>query len=290
MLPSEITEIESLTRWLAPGTTVGVTQSEGVALDVVVTAALSIQSAGFRARPTVSARELRSERELRDALTRLRLADVDEICLVAGRAVNPLGPYANSLEILDSGILQDHDTLSIAVAGHPEGSKHAEQADLWDALRRKQHYGFRTGSAVKVISQFALNPRALELWERNLRQHAITLRIAAGIPGPGSTPRAVHYAMQCGIPLPLGGFGEVRDWPALASGSAITPAQVLTAVVRYCANTPDTRVDGVHVYTFGQALATARWLHDIASGDFEMAAGDWQFTPRCDADAVGSGE
>ena len=49
-------------------------------------------------------------------------AGVDEVLIIGGGVDQPVGAFDNSLQVLETGLLQKHGIRRVGVAGHPEGS------------------------------------------------------------------------------------------------------------------------------------------------------------------------
>ena len=49
-------------------------------------------------------------------------ASVDEVLIIGGGVDNPVGDFDSSMQILETGLIQDHGIGKIGVSGHPEGS------------------------------------------------------------------------------------------------------------------------------------------------------------------------
>jgi methylenetetrahydrofolate reductase (NADPH) len=115
---------------LPRGATVYVAHTPKAAFEDVIRVAVKVASAGMRASPHLVARRLPSEAALREGLRRLRDSGVDQALLVAGDCNAPLGPYANSLDVIASGALVGAGLRRLGVAGHPEGLKAADSGQL----------------------------------------------------------------------------------------------------------------------------------------------------------------
>lgn len=261
--------IEALAMRLPPGTTVYVAHPPRSTLEDVVRVALKVEAAGLRASPHLVARRIVSARVLRDAAGELAEAGVDRALVVAGDADRAQPVFASALDLLESGILAGAGLRRIGIAGHPEGHPVIGPAVLWAALRAKQAFAARTGIRMHIVTQFGFDPAAIGTWVRHLGEHGISLPVFTGIAGPVPLPKLIGYAMQCGVRASL--RGALQNMPAMrnVSGLTVTPEEMIVRLVIDQAAGPSPIV-GPHFYSFGGAMATARWLRAVADGAFEL--------------------
>ena len=108
-----------------------------------------------------------------------------EHTLVAGDLTPPAGEYSSTLDVIDSGVLDRAGLKAVGVAGHPEGNPNIPADVAWEALRRKQAWGERTGIALHVATQFGFDTAALAAFDAGLTARGITLPVHVGVAGPG---------------------------------------------------------------------------------------------------------
>jgi methylenetetrahydrofolate reductase (NADPH) len=264
--PHDEPRLAALPNYLAGGARVYVAHPPSAALADVVRVAGKLQVLGFRAVPHIAARRIAGTAQLRTALAELRAAGVDEILLIAGDRSLPAGDFSSTLQILASGALIEAGFRTLGVAGHPEGHKQIGPTSLWAALREKQEYAERTGSAMHIVTQFGFNPATVLSWEQHLIEHGITLPVHVGIAGPTPLPQLIRYAMMCGIGASL--TAVVRNLSAMGNlpHLAVNPDEVLLQLVRGRARGGVTRIVQPHFFAFGGTLATARWMQAVMAG------------------------
>ncbi len=105
----------------------------------------------------------------------------------------------STLDIIDSGLLQNSSLKRIGVAGHPEGHKQVADDVLLAALRHKQAFAARTGLTLHIATQFTFDADAIIAWDERLTKEGITLPAHPGIAGPTPLPKLIKYAMACGV-------------------------------------------------------------------------------------------
>jgi methylenetetrahydrofolate reductase (NADPH) len=265
--PLDAKRLPDLVSWLPAGTSVYVAHTSASTVGDVVGAALAVRYAGFTATPHIVARRIPNALALRTALTKLRAGGVEQILLVAGDAAQPNGEFGSTLDILESGILEQSGMMRIGVAAHPEGHKAVGPTLLWDALQAKQAFADFNGIRMHVVSQFSFNSSAIETWLRELGRYGIHLPVHVGIAGPAPLSKLIRYAMQCGIGLSL--RTVLRNLSAVGTVAelAISPDQHL---LRLLATPLAAQIVAPHFFAFGGCVETAHWIHQIAAGTFEI--------------------
>ncbi len=264
--------LPELASTLPPGSTVYVAHTPKARFEDVIRVALQVQTLGLRASPHLVARRLPGERAVRDGLRMLCDAGVEQALLLAGDRDAPLGPYADSLDLLASGVLSGSGLRRLGVAGHPEGHSHASAERLWEALRFKQVFGARSGIDVHVVTQFGFNPRGIHEWAGQFDTHGIALPVHAGIAGPSSLTRLLRFAMQCGVAASLQSAARNMKAVTQVARHASTPEEMVKTLVELGAGGEGAPIVQPHFFTIGGAVATARWLHSVSHDSFGTRA------------------
>ncbi|OLD20583.1 MAG: hypothetical protein AUI91_06590 [Acidobacteria bacterium 13_1_40CM_3_56_11] len=223
--------------------------------------------------PHVAARRIENFAALDDFLARLSgEAGVSQVLIVAGDAAKPSGVLGSALEILESGVLEKHGIRTVGVAGHPEGHPDIGEAVLRDALRRKNLYAQKTRTSVYIVTQFTFSAGPVIAWEVSHAGDIGLLPITVGLPGLATARTLLKYAVECGIGASLKAFSKRYD--SLTKLLTIArPDETIVDLARYKEQTPQSRIAGVHFFTFGGFERTAAWANQIASGNFEVTEG-----------------
>jgi methylenetetrahydrofolate reductase (NADPH) len=277
MTPGDEALVPELAAELSPLTVVCVAHPPRATVEDVVRTSLRVQAGGLAACPHLVARRIEGPHALQAACERLGGAGVARALVVAGDDATPAGPYASSLDVLKTGLLTRHGITRIGVAGHPEGHRAIGQTVLWRALHDKQVLARRAGIDLFVVTQFGFDPAAIVGWEQCLPEHGISLPVRVGMAGPASLSQLITYAMQCGVGASI--RGALRSMNAMrnVAGLATSPDQMLARIAQYTRG-GKTQIAGVHFYSFGGALATARWLRAVVAGRFELGPEGEAFT------------
>lgn len=221
-------------------------------------------AAGTRPVPHLVARAARSRDELGEWLAALVEAGVDAVMLVAGDGAAPAGPYADTLAVLDDGLLAEHGVRRLGVTAYPEGHPLAGPADLAEALRRKTEYARATGSELWLVTQFAFSPDPVLAWLARTREAGCALPVRIGVPGPVALRTLVGYAVRCGV---AASARAVMRTPGVARlAGRWSPDPIARALASHLA-ADETAPAGetapavaLHVFTFGGLAASAEWL------------------------------
>ncbi len=262
--------LPTLAATLPAKTAVYVAHTPKATLADVVSTAVKLQQLGLRASPHIVARRVDSEDSLKTALKRISDAGIEQALLVAGDLPKPLGPYMSTLDIIDSGLLQNSSLKRLGVAGHPEGHKQVADDVLLAALRHKQAFAARTGLKLHIATQFTFDADAIIAWDERLTREGITLPAHPGIAGPTPLPKLIKYAMACGVGASLNSVMKNMGAMAKLARLATTPDEMLTGLVRGGAARGSSRIVQPHFYAFGGVAATARWIRAVIDGKFTL--------------------
>src|SRR5690606_4337621 len=138
MTAKETEGLREAAPFIRPGTQIAVTFLPGEEIEQRVEAAVLVRELGFEPIVHLSARRIGSEEildnYLRDITPR---AGVKRVFIIAGDPPEPEGPYSDSLQIIETGLLEKHGIEIVGVGGHPEGHPNNTPEQLWDWMERK---------------------------------------------------------------------------------------------------------------------------------------------------------
>ncbi len=276
--PHDEKVLDEMARILPAGFPVYVANTPKTSPDDVVRVALRIQELGLTASPHVIARRVVDAQRLRDRLRVLAAGGVQQVLLVAGDVAIPNPAFSSTLELLESGVVQDAGIRRVGVAGHPEGHPVVPDEVLWQALERKQALARAQGLTMHIATQFGFDARALAAFEQGLSSRGISLPIHAGVAGPTPFTKLLKYAAHCGVGASLravtGNALSLGRLPHLVTKSD----EMLIGVYRAKQVNPDSRIFAPHFFAFGGVLETARWLRAVVDGSFELNSAERGFS------------
>ncbi len=220
---------------------------------------------GFDPVPHIAARGVESREQLRDWLAELQDIGVDALMLIAGDRGAPAGPFADTLAIFESGMLESHGFHRIGVAGHPEGHPAADAVALDHALRIKLEYARANATDMWLVSQFAFGSAQVIAWLERLRSNGLEVPVRVGVPGPASLKTLFAYAAYCGVEASA---RVIARRPGAARLLARwTPDGLVQDLGYYRLNHPGSLLAGIHLFSFGGLAQTAHWLAGLGPAD-----------------------
>jgi methylenetetrahydrofolate reductase (NADPH) len=261
--PRETTKLPPLSEILDPGTAVYLTFLPNVPWNETVNAVRWIADAGMRPVPHIAARGVPDRDALRGMLTDLAAVGVEELLLIAG-GMAPVGDYHETVQILDSGCLEEAGIRRVGVAGHPEG--HPDVADdlLTWALAAKNRIARDRGLDMYLVTQFTFAAAPIVAWERRLRTMGNTLPIHVGLPGLTSPARLLKFGLSCGVGPSLKVLRKQAGGVLkLATTPVYRPEDTLLDLAAAIAADPRSLLSTAHFFPFGALTATAEWAYDL---------------------------
>ena len=283
--PGAAAKIADYRAHLAPGTTVYVTFLPGADFAETVSVSARLRGEGFEPVPHLAARSLPSERFLDEQLARLSgEAGVTHVLAIGGSTASPLGPFSNSMQVMETGLLDRHGIRRIGVAGHPEGSPDIPDHAITAAIAWKNAFAERTDADLYIVTQFCFEAVPIIDWDRRLRTEGNRLPVRIGIPGIATFKSLLAHAKACGVGPSMAFLSrQARSLRKLLTVS--TPDRLVAALADFRAMEPDCTVEGVHMYPLGGLRKTADWCRAVTAGRFTMNASRDGFTVDADPDA-----
>ena len=268
--PGAAAKIADYRAHLRPGATVFITFLPGSSFADTVAVAVRLRGEGFNPVPHFAARSVPSRTFLDESLARLTgEADVDQALLIGGAVSQPLGEFSNTMQLLETGLLDKYGIGRIGVAGHPEGSPDIPDAQIRAALAWKNAFAERTGASLYIVTQFCFEAAPVIAWDKRIQSEGNRLPVYIGIPGLASLKALIGHAKACGVgPSMRFLTRQARNVKKLLSVSA--PDRLVTALAAYRAADPNCGIRGVHVYPLGGLKRSARWTRAVIDGRFEM--------------------
>ncbi|MGX9732499.1 methylenetetrahydrofolate reductase [Janthinobacterium aestuarii] len=168
--------------------------------DARLAAARAVRRLGFEPMPHLSARRIASLAGFESFVQRAAVeAGVERCFVIAGDPSTPMGPFADSAALIDTGIFERAGMKVIGVGGHPEGHPVMSKAEQWEVLERKCHSIEMRGMAPLIVTQFAFDADIVLTWLEALRARGINHPVRVGVPGPASIAVLARYAAVCGV-------------------------------------------------------------------------------------------
>src|SRR3984957_6461729 len=259
MTGKDVAKVENAASVIPPGTRINVTFLENEDLAMRVAAAAAVKRLGFTPVPHISARRLKSQEMLEEFLTGLRdVGATEHVFSVGGDPAVPLGPYEDSLALIESGVLQQYGVKHVSIGGYPDGHPDIATDVLWSALEKKAAALSRLDLPGAVITQVDFDVERVLAWVAEVREHGVDLPIRVGVPGPASVKLLLGFAGRLGI--------STSTTIAKKYGLSVTNLLGKAGPDRFIRDLQaglDPAKHGevkLHFYTFGGFKTTAEWI------------------------------
>ena len=268
--PAGAGKVESFGDALAPGTDVNVTFLPGSDPADTAKVAARLRDEGMHPIPHIAARSIQDTAQLDAMLKALKAeASVDEVLIIGGGVDNPVGDFASSMDILETGLIQDYGIGKIGVSGHPEGSPDIPADALASALEWKNNFAKKEGLDLYIETQFCFEAEQVLAWERDIRAAGNALPIRIGIPGPATIKTLFRFAQISGIGPSMRFISkQAKNVAKLLTVQA--PDLLLSDLAEGMANDKDCLLAHFHYYPFGGFAKTAAYASAVAAGEIEL--------------------
>ena len=220
----------------------------GQTVESVIDALKRIRTQGKIPIPHIAARNLESDKSLRSVLMTCAELDVHRVLLIGGGATQITGPYAQVMDLLETGLLAEYGITHIDIAGHPEGNP--DDPDPEQSLVAKLNWADRHGMYSRILTQWSFDATAVNSWIDRLRALGCKQPVHVGIPGPATLKALLRYATVCGVKTST----QVLKRQGLSLGRLLLinqPDQLINDLRGY---------DQLHLFPFGGLARTTEWL------------------------------
>ncbi|MGE6786632.1 methylenetetrahydrofolate reductase [Ensifer adhaerens] len=266
ILPKQTPAAAELTEILPLGIRVYLTDIGSADTDAeMLAAARRLRDAGLIPVPHLAARRLPSLSALETRIGRLaEAAGVTDMLVIGGGLSAPLGPFASSMDVLETGFLDRYGIVDLAIAGHPEGSPDFSEATATEALRLKRDFAERTNTRLRIVTQFGFDPERTLAWARNVRAGGVDIPIHIGVAGPAKITTLVKYGTMCGIGNSLSLLTR-RTGSLMALATGYSPETFVAPIERDVWAGSNALISQFHVFPFGGLDKTSAWLRKRGS-------------------------
>ena len=262
--PSSNKKINDFREVLPVGTTVNVTEIPGSDLERILSTVHQLASQEMNAVPHIAARGIESLAALEALITRYREAHVTEVLLIAGGYKQPVGDFSSSIDVLETGLLENLGIKKVGVAGHPEGSPDISKAGLGDALRRKNAIAQESGLDMYLETQFCFDAQAILDWEAQIRKAGNRLPIRVGLAGPARLRTLIHFAVISGVGPSLQFLKkQARNVTKLLTVQ--DPYELIETLAPHIDPQSPSALESIHFYSFGDFSQTAYFANQLAA-------------------------
>ncbi|MFZ1105011.1 MAG: methylenetetrahydrofolate reductase [Hyphomicrobiaceae bacterium] len=266
MGPDRPEEAHRIAGLLPTGTPVYVNHLPRHNVAVALDALVALREVGLEPVPHIAARRLLTREEVRDFLAKaVRRAGVSRALLIGGDVPEPLGPYADSGDLLAEDFLRDSGLTQIGIAGYPEGHPRIATDALGRALTRKLELAARHGLGVNLVTQFSFAPNRIVEYCADMARRAPGVPVYVGMAGPTGPVALLRYAQRCGVSASLRAL-QSEGIKAVRLFTHVDPIEQLMMLASRLGSGGVHNVVGVHLYSFGGAVRTAEWMNGRITG------------------------
>ena len=213
------------------------------------------------------ARTMKNLDHVRQFLSQVRERTDSKKILVIGGGGNQLGQITSSLEILNSGLLEENNFNEIGIAGHPEGSPDISQETIDNFLNDKFELTKTKGLSLELVTQFFFNAAPFINWCEELTKKKITIPVRVGFPGPASFKTLLNFGLISGVGNSINflkkNSSKVSDLLTKTSND-----EMLISLAEFAnKNSP---LKSFHCFPFGGFEKTCLWLNELQKGEFTI--------------------
>ena len=213
------------------------------------------------------ARTMKNLDHVHQFLSQVRERTDSKKILVIGGGGNQLGQITSSLEILNSGLLEENDFNKIGIAGHPEGSPDISQETIDNFLNDKFELTKTKGLNLELVTQFFFDASPFINWCEELTKRKITIPVRVGFPGPASFKTLLNFGLMSGVGNSINflkkNSSKVSDLLTKTSND-----EMLISLAEFAnKNSP---LKSFHCFPFGGFEKTCLWLNELQNGEFTI--------------------
>lgn len=263
VMPRTAEKVEDFRALLPKGTRVYIAHIDGTPIEDMVATARRIGAEGYDVMPHFPARIIRDKATLQDWVARYKDAGVKQGLLLAGGVAQPVGDYATSMQLLESGAFDGFKRLH--VAGHPEGNKDIDPDGsdrmVMEAARWKSAFAERTDAQMAMATQFCFEAQPVIDWVNRLQAEGVKLPVHIGIAGPAKLQTLIKFAIACGVGPSLRVL-QKRAMDVTKLLLPYEPTEVLEGLAAHKAANPGFGIEQVHFFPLGGIKTNAQWVTD----------------------------
>jgi methylenetetrahydrofolate reductase (NADPH) len=261
MTAKDIIALREAAPLIPPETPIAITFLPGEDAHARIEATLAVRELGFEPMPHFSARRITSRIEFEHYLYAVvARAGVQRCFVVAGDPPAPLGPFSDSMALINSGVFEGAGVKAIGIGGHPEGHPIMSADECWAVIDEKVSAIQERGMAPLIVTQFAFDAAPVLNWLTLLRTRGIDVPVRIGVPGPAGIKRLLKFAAYCGV----GATASVMKKYGVSITNLLGSAGPDKLIGQFAAQLSEEHgMVRLHFYPFGGIAKTAGWVKDF---------------------------
>jgi methylenetetrahydrofolate reductase (NADPH) len=264
---SSFAEVEGL----APNTSANVTYLVGADINEPLDICARLVEGGMLPVAHVPARAFPTLSDVEDYLSELNQLGCREVLVLGGGAAEPAGELHETMQILDSGLLQKYEFHKVGVAAHPEGHPDIPDDELRSALLRKALWARDQNVELYYETQFCFEPEPIIAWEMDmhtrsmLQEHiedpASMPTVRLGIAGPAKIANLIKFGVMSGVGNSLRFFTKYTG-NIFKLATTATPIELIIGVAQHQEEQKDCMMQQLYVYPLGGLKSTLKWVNE----------------------------
>ncbi len=268
--PNAAKKIDDFSKILKEKTIVNVTFLPNTNLLETIEVSRRLYESGMTPVPHISARAIRNTDELDYFIKSLtENCGVNEVLVIAGSSSSPADKFNETMQILNSGILEKYNIQKVGVAGHPEGSPDISDDLINESLKRKYEWSLKIGIPIYIETQFLFEAEPVLDWEKNIRDQGMKIPVRIGVPGPATIKTLFQFAKSSGIgPSMRMITKQAKNISKLFIVQA--PDKYIYDLAFGLYNDKECNIENLHFYPFGGFKKTALWATNLEKGEFSL--------------------
>ncbi len=249
-----------------PEVTVTVTTSPAKGLEPTLALAESLAGAGYNVVPHLSARLVVDAAHLKEIAERLVDAGITDVFMPAGDSETPAGIFDGALPALQA-LAETRPFARVGITGYPQSHPRIDDDVTVQSMWDKRLF------ADYIVSNLCFDARAISRWIERVRRRGVELPLYVGLAGPVERTKLLSMATKIGVGESTRFLSSHLGWFArLGAPGGYSPNRLLDHLAGSLA-APESKVEGLHVFTFNQLKQTEAWrqsllarLHGAAGG------------------------
>ena len=264
VMPRTAEKVEDFRALLPKGTRVYIAHIDGTPIEDMVATARRIAGEGFDVMPHFPARIIKDKATLANWIAAYQgEAGVKQGLLLGGGIPQPVGDFADSMQLIETGLFDGFDRLH--VAGHPEGNKDIDPKGgdeiVMQALAWKNAWAERTDAKVAMATQFCFEAGPVIEWANKLSAAGVKIPVHIGVAGPAKLQTLIKFAIACGVGPSLRVL-QKRAMDVTKLLLPYEPTEFVSELAAHAAKTPNFNIEQVHFFPLGGIKTNAQWVTD----------------------------
>ena len=215
---------------------------------------------GYRVVPHLAARLIADRGQLAEHVARIQALGIRDVFVVAGDVAHPAGSYEGAAQLLAAMEDLGHGFEQVGITGYPESHAFISDEATIQAMYEKAPF------ATYIVSQICFDPEIIEAWIKRVRDRGVDLPIHIGLPGPMDPLRLLRLSRRIGLGESARFLSRHASWfRRLTPRRRYRPGALLAKLAPYLA-APDSRIAGLHLFTFNEIAQEETWRREEIAG------------------------